>query len=618
MLRDYRLGETLIRDRLVTEADVRKGLDIQKEPRDRKIGEHLKLTPALTIEDLKAALDRQKSYSTRRIGELLVSEGLVTRQQCAEALEQQKQDRSRRVGDILVEMGAVTAEALDLALARKLGIPFVRLQGFNFDPAVLDLVTVELARKNRVMPLLLHDGRLVVALENPTGIDVINLLRFTTRRAVEVVATTAADIQWAIDHYYSPKSSAEVIEELNVAYVPGELGPQAQEDAERFGTDKPVAKLVNSIIIDAVRRHASDIHIRAGESEVNLFFRIQGTLSRIGTLSKELLPAMVSRIKILSRLDIAERRLPQDGRMHVQHAGTDVDLRISIIPTVYGESVVIRILDRRVGLKSLDEIGFNDADRASFTEMLHRSHGLILVTGPTGSGKSTTLYAALTEIRRQNVNIITVEDPVEYYIDGIEQIQANTTPGYDFALALRHILRHDPDVIMIGEIRDGETGKIAIESALTGHLVLSTLHTNNAAGTVTRLVEMDLQPYLLSSTLVGVLAQRLARRNCMHCVSEEKLEPRVRKSLGVAPDEVFYRSTGCENCNQTGFDGRIAVYELLRASDALRGLIVPGAAVADLHRQALADGMVPLTEQALQLARQRVISLSEVYRVRLL
>ena len=620
VLRDYRLGETLIRDRLVTEADVRKGLDIQKEPRDRKNGEHLKLSPALSIEDLKAALDRQKSYSTRRIGELLVSEGLVTPQQCAEALEQQKQDRSRRVGDILVEMGAVTAEALGLALARKLGIPFVRLQGFKLDPAVLDLVTVELARKNRVMPLLLHDGRLVVALENPTSINVINLLRFTTRRAVEFVATTGADIQWAIDNYYSPKSSAEVIEKLNVACVPGELDPKAQEeeDAERLGTDKPVVKLVNSIIIDAVRRHASDIHIRAGESQVNLFFRIHGTLSRIGTLRKELLPGIVSRIKILSRLDIAERRLPQDGRTRVQHASTDVDLRISIIPTVYGESVVIRILDRRVGLKSLDEIGFNDADRASFMEMLHRSHGLILVTGPTGSGKSTTLYAALTEIRRQNVNIITVEDPVEYYIDGIEQIQANTTPGYDFALALRHILRHDPDVIMIGEIRDEETGKIAIESALTGHLVLSTLHTNNAAGTVTRLMEMDLQPYLLSSTLVGVLAQRLARRNCMHCVSEEKLEPRVRKSLGVAPDEVFYRSTGCENCNQTGFDGRIAVYELLRASDALRGLIVPGAAVADLHRQALADGMVPLTEQALQLARQRVISLSEVYRVRLL
>jgi type IV pilus assembly protein PilB len=522
------------------------------------------------------------------------------------------------VGDILVEMGAVTAEALDLALARKLGIPFVRLQGFKLDPAVLELVTADLARKNRVMPLLLHDGRLVVALENPTGIDVINLLRFTTRRAVEVVATTNADIQWAIDNYYSSKSSAEVIEELNVAYVPGEPCSQEQEDVERLGNHKPVVKLVNSIIIDAVRRHASDIHIRAGESQVNLFFRIHGTLSRIGTLSKELLPAIVSRIKILSRLDIAERRLPQDGRTHVQHAGTMVDLRISIIPTVCGESVVIRILDRRVGLKSLDEIGFSDADREAFREILHRSHGLILVTGPTGSGKSTTLYAALTEIRRQNVNIITVEDPVEYHIDGIEQIQANTTPGYDFALALRHILRHDPDVIMIGEIRDEETGKIAIESALTGHLVLSTLHTNDAAGTVTRLVEMGLQPYLLSSTLVGVLAQRLARCNCQHCASEEKLEPMVRKSLGVAPDEVFYRSTGCENCNQTGFGGRVAVYELLRASDALRGLIVPGATVADLHRQALADGMVPLTEQALQLARQRVISLSEVYRVRLL
>jgi type IV pilus assembly protein PilB len=350
---------------------------------------------------------------------------------------------------------------------------------------------------------------------------------------------------------------------------------------------------------------------------VNLFFRIHGTLTKIGTLSKKLLPAVVSRVKILCRLDIAERRLPQDGRTRVQHAGAVVDLRISIIPTVYGESVVIRILDTRVGLRSLDEIGFNDADRATFKGMLSRNNGLILVTGPTGSGKSTTLYAALKEVRRQNVNIITVEDPVEYHVDGIEQIQANTTPGYDFARALRHILRHDPDVIMIGEIRDEETGKIAIESALTGHLVLTTLHTNDAASTVTRLMEMGVQPYLLSATLLGVLAQRLARRNCPHCMAEEQVEATVRNALGVGSDEVFYRGTGCETCSHTGFGGRIAVYELLRATDVLRHLIVPGAMAADMHQQAVLDGMVPLTGQALQLARQRVISLDEVYRVRL-
>lgn len=621
VIKDHRLGEpigaALVRDKLITEAEVRRGLEIQQELRDRKLGDYLKTTAALTTDDLKAALDRQRSYSAQRIGELLLGEGLVTEQQLARALEQQNHDRSRRLGDILLEMGAVTAEALYLTLAKKLGVPFVKLQGLKLDPAILDLVTVELARKNAAMPLLMHNGRLVVALENPTGTEVINLLRFTTKLPIEVVAATGPDIQWAIDKYYGPKGSAEALEELNLADAGGEETAPAQQEVERLGKEKPVVKLVNSIIIDAIRRHASDIHIRAGESDVNLFFRVHGTLTKIATLSKKLLPAVVSRVKILCRLDIAERRLPQDGRTRVQSAGAVVDLRISIIPTVYGESVVIRILDTRVGLKSLDEIGFNDADREIFKGMLSRSNGLILVTGPTGSGKSTTLYAALREIRRQNVNIITVEDPVEYHVDGIEQIQANTTPGYDFARALRHILRHDPDVIMIGEIRDEETGKIAIESALTGHLVMSTLHTNDAAGTVTRLMEMGVQPYLLSATLLGVLAQRLARRNCPHCMAEETVDPSVRSALGVAPDEVFYRGAGCETCSHTGFGGRIAVYELLRATDALRRMIVPDVVVADLHRQAALDGMVPLTNQALELARQRAISLDEVYRVRL-
>jgi type IV pilus assembly protein PilB len=279
--------------------------------------------------------------------------------------------------------------------------------------------------------------------------------------------------------------------------------------------------------------------------------------------------------------------------------------------------VVIRILDTRAGLKSLDEIGFTDHDKDVLRDLLHKSYGLILVTGPTGSGKSTTLYAALNEVKLQNVNIITVEDPVEYHMDGIEQIHAYTAPGFTFARALRHILRHDPDVIMIGEIRDEETGKIAIESALTGHLVLSTLHTNDAATAVTRLLEMGVESYLLGATLIGALAQRLVRKNCPHCMVEEEIEPMVRRVLKVTTDEVFFKGGGCEQCNGTGFGGRIAVYELLPVSEEMRDIIKDGVTADEIHRQAVSDGMAPLTEQAMTLARQRVIPLSEVYRVRL-
>jgi type IV pilus assembly protein PilB len=620
-VQEYRVGErigaALLTGQRLRENQLQAALETQQALRARKIGEYLKGGAAVSGEEIKAALERQAIYTSRKIGDLLVAEGLIGPQQLEAALSRQRHDRNKRLGDILVEMGAVTAEALHLTVARNLGIPFVKLQDLTVEPAVLGLVTVELARKNMLIPLLLQSGHLVVAMEDPLNIEALNLLRFTTGRAVDVVVATGSDIQWAIDRYYGPKGSAEALEELQLAEVEEETPERTVEDVERLGQEKPIVKLVSGVILDAVRQHASDIHIRATEDEVHLYFRIHGTLTKIATLNKRLLPAIVSRIKILSRMDIAERRLPQDGRARVLHAGAVVDLRISVIPTVYGESVVIRILDTRVGLKAIGELGFNEADQAVFTDLLHRSNGLFLVTGPTGSGKSTTLYAALAEVRRQNVNIITVEDPVEYHIDGIEQIQAYTAPDYSFARALRHILRHDPDVIMIGEIRDQETGRIAIESALTGHLVLSTLHTNDAASAVTRLMEMGVEPYLLSATLLGVLAQRLARRNCQHCMAVEAVEPAVRQTLGVAEDEVFYRGAGCEYCSRTGYGGRIAVYELLRVSEALRGLIVPEAAAAEIHRQAAAEGMTPLTEHALALARRRVIPLSEVYRVRL-
>ena len=316
-------------------------------------------------------------------------------------------------------------------------------------------------------------------------------------------------------------------------------------------------------------------------------------------------------------MDISEHRLPQDGRSRVGYMGKEIDLRLSVIPSIYGESVVIRLLDTEFALNSLEELGFSDQDAVALRHLLSQTNGLFLVTGPTGSGKSTTLYTALNHIKKTNVNIITVEDPVEYHMDRVTQIQTNEHTGYTFAKALRHILRHDPDVIMVGEIRDQETAKMAIESALTGHLVLSTLHTNSAASTVTRLLEIGVEPYLVTSTLLGVLAQRLVRCNCPHCLEQEPVDSSIRELLGASDDDAFYKGKGCVRCHNTGVHGRRAVYELLSVTQEIRTLTKPGVSSLLLQQQAIKGGMTPLTEQALTLAKQKIISLSEVYRVRL-
>jgi len=573
--------------------------------------------PANSQQDLKAALRQQSSYPSRRLGELLVSEGLISTEQLDAALEAQKRDRHKRLGQILVEMGVTTDESIHTTLAHKLGVPFVKLREFDIDPEVLPLVSGALATKHTLMPLLFYEDHLVVAMEDPADIEAIDLLRFSTGHIIEVAVSTREDIAWAIDKHYGALDEALGLDSLLVGDQDEDDEKREMIEAEKLGKEKPVVRLVNGVILDGIRRRASDIHIHPTRKHAELSFRVDGNLIKIRNLDKRLLPAVVSRVKIIGRMDISERRLPQDGRSRVVYEGVVVDLRISVIPTVNGESVVIRILNTQVGLKTISELGFNEHDAEALVDMLHKSYGLILVTGPTGSGKSTTLYAALQEVRTQNVNIITVEEPVEYQMEGIEQIQVNRATNYTFARALRHILRHDPDVIMIGEIRDEETGKIAIESSLTGHLVLSTLHTNDAASAVTRMLEMGIEPYLLSATLLGVLAQRLVRCNCPHCIDEEPVDAAVRRTLEVGEDEVFYRGQGCDYCNHTGYKGRMAVYELLVATQAVRTLIKEGISKDELKALAFKEGMVTLTSNALQQARQRKTSLAEVYRVRL-
>ena len=623
VVRDYhvgrRLGEALLKEQRIKEDQLHAALRRQQELRQRKLGEYIRRRAVVSAAELRQALEIQKHHPPERLGEVLIEEGIISPKQLQEALAAQRRDRSKKLGDILVEMGALTPEELHITMAHNLGIPFVRLRNFDVDPRVLKLVSIEIARKHALFPLLLVDDRLVVAMADPFDMEAVHLLRFTTGYLVEVAVATREDILWAIDRYYPEVDSAAAIEELEDIRPVGEEEPGGArvEDIERMAKEKPIIRLVNGIILDAINMRASDVHIRAAEKGVELFYRINGVLKKIRDMDKRLLPAIVTRIKILGRMNIAERRLPQDGRTRVSHRGSVIDLRISVIPTVEGESVVIRILDTRFGLKSLDSIGFNDADRRRIGDLLSRSYGMFLVTGPTGSGKTTTLYAALNEVKKRDVNIVTVEDPVEYHIDGIEQIQAYTAPGYTFAEALKHILRHDPDVIMIGEIRDEETAHIAVKSALTGHLVLSTLHTNSTATTVTRLLDMGVQAYLIASTLIGVLAQRLVRRNCPHCLEPEDADPTMRRILGVAEDEIFYHGRGCDQCNQTGFSDRVAVYELMLINEKIRRLIAPGATHEAIEKEAIAEGMVPLTEEALQLARQRAIPLAEVYRIRL-
>jgi len=564
-------------------------------------------------EDLYAHFERHgNDMPEHLLGQLLIARGQISAQQLNSALEQQRrQSGTVRLGQVLLGMGAITPEQLRQAIAEQLRVPEVQLDGFDIEEDLLRLLPETLAREHKVIPLMTHADRMIVACPDPTRHELLHTLSFITGRAVEAVLADPRSIEQAINMHYGA-ATAEVLPEYDQAEPDLSL-----QEIKNLAENKPTVRFVDNLLEDAISRRASDIHIRPGEREATIQFRIDGMLMDIRQIKRSTLPAIVSRIKIIGGMNIAERRLPQDGRYMVRISGRSIDLRLSIMPTIHGESVVMRILDTSQSMKSLEQLGFTETDARRFRNLISLNQGIVLVTGPTGSGKSTTLYAAINDIRKTGVNIITVEDPVEYQISGIRQIQVRSGIGYTFARALRHILRHDPDVIMVGEIRDQETALMATESALTGHLVLSTLHTNSAAATVTRLLEIGIAPYLVNASLIGVLAQRLARRNCTHCLIEETVSEDVYRALGLRGDEVFRVGAGCDHCHGRGFAGRIAVYELLEVSSELRKLIRPDASAQEIEQQAQLDGMRPLTEGALELARQGVISLAEVYRVRL-
>jgi len=563
-------------------------------------------------DDLKRLLRAQKQMPDMQLGEALIEEGVISRDQLETALEAQRQFKTspRHLGQILVESGLVTPEQLTVALAHKLAIPFISIAEFKIDPHAITLVPPEIAQHYKVLPLASMGGTLVVAMINPFDQAAVDALRFNSKKNIDVVMASAEEIGDALSKHYSSHEEIEALEDLKLDPI---VDPSASEEAlhtvEAEAKKKPIVRLLNSIVLQAVNSKASDINIRPEKDRVNVYFRIDGKMQFI----RSLLPALVSRVKITGQMDISERRLPQDGHARLQRQGKQVDLRISVVPTVNGESVVIRILDKDAVLKPLGELGFSDEELDQIRRLISRPNGIFLVTGPTGSGKSTTLYAVLNEVKRHNPHILTVEDPVEYDMAGVEQVQIALAKGYTFAEALRHFLRHDPDVIMVGEIRDEETAHIANKAALTGHLVFSTLHTNDAASTVTRLLDMGIEHYLLSTTLLGVMAQRLVRVNCPDCTTEEQVEPHILKTLNIAPDEKFFHGTGCLKCHYTGYHGRAAVIELLRVSPEISRLIIEGRPAKEITQLATSQGMRTLQQCALDLARQGMTSLEEVY-----
>ena len=503
------------------------------------------------------------------------------------------------------------------AIAQSLGLPLVRLERISAQSDALALIPPDLARRLRAVPLRLHKGLLAVAMEDPSGPDAQRLLDFLSRERVLPLVASPIQIREAIARHYDQVEDRAMALQLGLDTDIIDAQSPSEQEAQRLALEMPVVSMVHTLIADAVSRRASDIHLRPGENATDVLFRIDDELVPVRRLARALNPAVVSRIKVLAGMNLAEHRRPQDGRttFHIDDARS-VDLRISLLPTVFGESIVIRLLDTTESLWNLDELGLSEADRRRVEDVMARSHGMFLATGPTGCGKSTTLYAMLMELRKQRINILTIEDPVEFHIADIQQMQVNRAAGFTFASAMRNFLRHDPDVIMVGEIRDRETADIAVESALTGHLMLSTLHTNTAATTVTRLLDLGVESYLLRTSLLAVISQRLVRLTCQHCRVEEAVDMHVRETLGIAADERFQIGRGCHHCEGLGVFRRQAVYELMVMTPRLRRLIVPGADADALHEAAIAEGMIPITQAAVALARSGAISLTEAWRVR--
>ncbi len=586
-----------------------------------------------------------------KLGEILVRENLLTPQQLREALEFQR-EHGGRLGFNLVKMGLVSDDMITAVLSRQYGVPSVNLELFDVDDSVIRLIPREVAEKYSVLPLSRVGATLTLAMVDPTNVFAMDDIKFMTGLNIEPVVVSEASVQEAIGRYYS--QSREIVlaggleEESNGNGhhdslpdpsmtldqldfdADGAEGLEVIDDDDeidlsnltRMSEDAPVVRLVNVLLADALQRGASDIHIEPYEKEMRIRFRIDGVLYDVMHPPLRLRDALISRIKIMSKLDIAEKRLPQDGRIKIKlkHHGRsrELDFRVSTLPTLFGEKTVLRLLDKERLMLDMTKLGFEPESLVKFQRNITKPYGMVLVTGPTGSGKTNTLYSALQSLNTPETNIMTAEDPVEFNLQGINQVQMKEQIGLNFAAALRSFLRQDPNIILVGEIRDFETAEIAIKAALTGHLVLSTLHTNDAPSTISRLMNMGIEPFLVATSVNLIQAQRLIRRICKDCKTEHHLPPEGLVEVGFSAEEAkqlkTYKGAGCKTCNNTGYKGRVGLYEVMEVTDEIRELILIGASALELRKRAIEDGMITLRESGLQKIRNGITTLEEVVR----
>ena len=552
----------------------------------------------------------------KRIGDILVEEGILTEEQLEEALKAAKAE-NKKIGEAITDLGFATEQDIAEALSSQLGFEYVNLSTVHIPDNVLSLINESVLRKHLMIPYAFVPNtinQVKVAMVDPMDMSAIDDFSIVTNLLVVPSVATTRDILIALDRYYGDTETIKAAQEyareredLAAKLAEGDLSSQDVQSS-------PVVQLVTSMVEQAARQRASDIHIEAKEDSVRVRFRIDGSLYEKSTYSIHLLPAIMARLKIIGGMDIAEKRKPQDGRFTIMVDKREYDIRVSVLPTVYGEKCVMRLAQKKALTRNKSELGFSPSELQAFDDILKNPNGILLVTGPTGSGKSTTLYTALSELNKEDVNIVTVEDPVEANIDGINQVQVNVKAELTFASALRSILRQDPDIIMIGEIRDGETAQIAVQASITGHLVVSTLHTNSAAGSINRLINMGVEGYLLADSLVGIIAQRLVRRLCPYCKKPHLITDTERRIMGIRADvnPEIYEPVGCERCDNTGYSGRIGIYEIMKITPPLKELISRNASVSELKQMGMREGMHTLRQSATMLVIKGITSVHEM------
>ncbi|MDW5300408.1 MAG: GspE/PulE family protein [Sedimentibacter sp.] len=555
-----------------------------------------------------------RSSKTLKLGDILLQKKEITQEQLNEVLKLQT-GSGKKLGEILVEKGYITEKTVMLTLSEQLGLEIVNLDNFHINLDATILISEKLAKRTNAIPLKIINDKLLVAMSEPLNIFDIEDIEMESGKKSEVVLATKVQITNAIEKYMGRRSAEKAVEDFNKENLVNEDFEVINEETDINVSNSPVVRLINSLMRQALKMGASDIHIEPLEDRLRVRVRIDGDLQEILTPSKHTQSAIVTRVKIMAGMNIAEKRLPQDGRIEIKIDDSIIDLRISVLPTVYGEKIVMRLLDRGNFLKTKKELGFTQKNMESFDSILEAPNGVILVTGPTGSGKTTTLYAALNELNKINKNIITVEDPVEYKIEGINQVQVNTKAGLLFSTGLRSILRQDPDIIMVGEIRDEETAEIAIRAAITGHLVISTIHTNDAPSTIMRLQDMGVKPFLVAASVRGIVAQRLVKRVCSNCKIEYEASDVEKSLLEVQGDVKLHKGKGCPKCYYTGYSGRIAIHEILKVDKNVREAIQCGRGMDEITRIAEKGGMKTLKDNCKELVLSGVTTIEEYSQV---